>query len=121
MWAQVAKLTLIVGPIVGLLVCLVSHGAPDPFPGAKRRWRILNIGSWAVGLTGMMAVVALLEGYYHPIKADLETNRIYDYNLHGKTIYLTKEEDSALHFFEMISLTGVLGGFVSFYFMQKQQ
>jgi hypothetical protein len=121
MWIQVAKLTAIAGPIALFVVWLVSHRAPDPFPGAKRQWRTLFLISATAGMTGMLALTALLEGYNHPIKPSPETNRIYAYNMHGKAIYLTKEEDSALHFFEIMSFSAVLGCLVTVYFMQKRQ
>jgi hypothetical protein len=70
-------------------------------------------------MTGMFSLTALLEGYNHPIQPNPETKQIYVYHMHGRWIYLTKEEDSALHFFEIISLAGVLGGFVTFYFAQR--
>jgi hypothetical protein len=118
MWEQVAKLTAITGPVALFLVWLVSHGAHE-FLGAKRQLRTLFLVSATAAMTGMFALTVLLAGYNHPIKPNPETNQTYVYNMHGKPIYLTKEEGSALHFFEIISLAGVLGGSLTFYFVQR--
>jgi hypothetical protein len=121
MWPEVAKLTLVISAIVALMTWMVSRGAPDSFPAAKRRWKVLLMVSWVVGMTGMLASVVLLEGYRYPVKPDPETARIYAYNLHGTKIYLTKEEDLAIDFFEMISFVAIVALFVNFYIMQTQQ
>jgi hypothetical protein len=60
-----------------------------------------------VGMTGIIALTVLVYGD-HPTKPDIETHRIYSYNLHGSPIYLTEEEKSALTFFEWMSGLGVL-------------
>jgi hypothetical protein len=121
MWPEIVKLTLVIILIVALLGWLVVHGASDLFPNAKRQWKVLFIVSWFVGMTGLLAMAALVEGHSHSVKLDPQSARIYSYNLHGITIYLTKEEDLAIHFFEYISLMAVLTGFGSGFIMQRQQ
>jgi len=121
MWIEIVNLTFLAGPISALLAWLVSHNAPDPFPAAKRLWKFLGRVSWAMGLSGLLAAGMLVEGYRHPVKPDPETRQIYSYNLHGRIIYLTKEEDSALSFFEVISVVGLFGFFLALYIVQRQQ
>ena len=75
---------------------------------------------WAVGMTGILALTVLVYGD-HPTKPDIETHRIYSYNLHGTRIYLTEEEKSALTFFEGMSGLGVLAGFGVGFLMQRQE
>jgi hypothetical protein len=97
MWTKILELTALVASISVVLVWLVSHKATD-FPAVKRLWKSLFRISWAVTMTGVLAIGALMEEHGYSVKPDSESDRIYSYNLHGKKIYLTNEDDFALIF-----------------------
>lgn len=81
---------------------------------------MLFVACWVVVMTGILALTVLVYGD-HPTKPDIETHRVYSYNLHGTRIYLTEEEKSALTFFEWMAGLGVLSGFGVMFLMQRQE
>jgi len=121
MWPQVLRLIVPIGTAVALVAWLTTRGViKSEHPSVAVRWKRLFVACWAVGMTGILALTVLVYGD-HPTKPDIETHRIYFYNLHGTRIYLTEEEKSALTFFEGMSGLGVLAGFGVGFLMQRQE
>ena len=121
MWPQVLRLIVPVGTAVALVAWLTTRGVIKfEHPAVALRWKRLFVACWVVGMTGILALTLLVYGN-HPTKPDVETHRIYSYNLHGTRIYLTEEEKSALTFFEGMGGFGMLAGLGVGFLMQRQK
>src|SRR5438128_10320912 len=108
MWPQVLRLIVPIGTAVALVAWLTTRGViKSEHPSVALGWKGLFVACWAVGMTGILALTVLVYGD-HPTKPDVETHRIYSYNLYGTRIYLTEEEKCARTFFDGMCVIGVL-------------
>lgn len=121
MWPQVLRLIVPIGTAVALVAWLMSRGfLKYELPLVALKWKWLFVACWAVLMTGILSLSVLVYSD-HPTKPDIETQRIYSYNLHGIRIYLTEEENSALTFFDWMSILGLLGCFGAGFLIERQK
>jgi len=121
MWRLVLSFIVPIGAAIAVAAWMLTrHGVERDVPAVSRKLKILSIACWVFGMTGILSIVVLVYGG-HPTKPDLETHRTYSYNLHGTSVYLTKEEDSALTFFESMFGLGLVGFGVGVLVLHRQQ
>jgi len=95
----------------------------DPFHAARRAWKLLAVAIWGFGMLAMTTYTYLWYDYQQnkPRSAQPSTGSIYPQYMRGVTVYLTRGEKSRLDFSSNVGFGCVVGLFIVFGVMQRQQ
>src|SRR5438876_11026356 len=92
----------------------------DPFPSAKRSWKVALRLSWIVGMLAMGRLTYVWYDYQQnkPTVPQPEAGRVYAERMRGATVYLTQREKARLEECFYGSFGSVLAGFLIFGILQ---
>lgn len=126
----VSQILAILLPVIfiGVLAWNLRRNPPTntlrgPFPAAKKVWKIAAGALWAMGMISILAFTYLWYDYqdYKPRVQEPTVGRVYRKSLRGVTVYLTEAEEDRLNVAEAVSFACILGCFVVFGIMQREQ
>ena len=119
---------LFLAAFIGVLAWTRSGKQPtnaprDPFPAAKRVWKVTFVALWAVGMAAMLAFTYLWYDYqdHKPRVPQAHIGRTHAKYMRGVTVYLTTAEEQRIDAVEDVSFGCVICGFVLGGIMQSEQ
>jgi hypothetical protein len=83
-----------------------------------RFWKILEISSFAVGMIAFLYAVALSQHWFYtaPLVPLPKVAKVEQFSAHGKTVYITSQEQHELNVAFAIAFVGVgLSGWIEVY------
>jgi len=129
---RVFQIAMFVVPFVisiGLMAWHMRHNPSphstrrDPFPAARRVWKVAAVAIWGVGMLAMTTYTYLWYDYQQnkPRIAQASIGRVYPEYMRAATVYLTHAEKARLDLSGNVSFVCVVAWFIVFAVMQRQQ